>query len=104
MEYILQPDGALRFDAPDRIAAFARDRGLRLFGHTLVWYAQGRRLRALTGTAPASPTPIRYILAVVGRYRGQVVGWDVVNEAVARGRRGLARQPLERAAGRDRRT
>ncbi|HEX3407451.1 MAG TPA: endo-1,4-beta-xylanase, partial [Caulobacteraceae bacterium] len=40
MEYVLQADGSYRFDAPDRIAAFAADHGMRLFGHTLVWYAQ----------------------------------------------------------------
>ena len=40
MEYVVQADGSLRFDAPDRIAAFAADHGQRLFGHTLVWYAQ----------------------------------------------------------------
>lgn len=85
MEYILQADGALRFDAPDRIAAFAKARGLRLFGHTLVWYAQRpaafERLggdKATFGKAYGD-----YIGAVVGRYRGRAVGWDVVNEAVA---------------------
>lgn len=85
MEYVLQDDGGFRFDAPDRIAAFARSRGMRLFGHTLVWYAQSppaferldeRRARF----ADAYRT---YILAVVGRYRGLAAGWDVVNEAVA---------------------
>jgi len=85
MEYILQADGGLRFDAPDRIAAFAKARGLRLFGHTLVWYAQRP---AAFERLDAAPTTFRkaygdYIGAVVGRYRGRAVGWDVVNEAVA---------------------
>jgi len=40
MEYVVQPDGGLRFDAPDRIADFATDHGMRFFGHTLVWYAE----------------------------------------------------------------
>jgi endo-1,4-beta-xylanase len=84
MEYIVRDDGGFRFDAPDAIAAFAKARGLRLFGHTLVWYAQKppafERLdenRQRFGDAYRN-----YILAVVGRYRGQAVGWDVVNEAV----------------------
>lgn len=84
MEYIVQDDGRFRFDAPDRIAAFAKAHGLRFFGHTLVWYAQKppafERLdetRANFGQAYRN-----YILAVVGRYRGQTVGWDVVNEAI----------------------
>ncbi|MBO9557596.1 MAG: endo-1,4-beta-xylanase [Caulobacter sp.] len=85
MEYIVQPDGSFRFDAPDRIAAFARAHGMGLLGHTLIWYAQApdafqtldeRRI----GFADAYRN---YILAVVERYRGLAVGWDVVNEAVA---------------------
>jgi endo-1,4-beta-xylanase len=84
MEYILQPDGALRFDAPDRIADFARDRDLRLFGHALIWYAQDHAwFRALTGDrARFAAEYDRYIAAVAGRWRGQIVGWDVVNEPV----------------------
>jgi endo-1,4-beta-xylanase len=82
MEYILQDDGAMRFDAPDAIAAFARGHGMRLFGHNLVWYAQGSpAFERLTGDAFAR-TYRNYIVAVAGRYRGITSGWDVVNEPV----------------------
>ncbi|WP_132087379.1 endo-1,4-beta-xylanase [Caulobacter sp. BK020] len=85
MEYIVQPDGSFRFEAPDRIAAFARAHGMGLLGHNLVWYAQTpeafQRLdENRIGFADAYRN---YIHAVAGRYRGQVVGWDVVNEPVA---------------------
>jgi endo-1,4-beta-xylanase len=85
MEYIVQDDGSFRFDAPDRIAAFARTHGLRFFGHTLVWYAQSPPAfeRLDTGLVGFDVAYRNYIHAVVGRYRGQAVGWDVVNEAVA---------------------
>ena len=84
MEYILQSDGSLRFDAPDRIAYFARDLGLRLFGHALIWYAQDHPwFKALTGDrARFAAEYDRYIAEVAGRWRSQVVGWDVVNEPV----------------------
>jgi endo-1,4-beta-xylanase len=84
MEYILKDDGTLRFDRPDAIADFARDHGLRLFGHTLVWYAQNPAAFVRhDGDAKAFADAYhRYILAVVGRYRGRVAGWDVVNEPV----------------------
>jgi endo-1,4-beta-xylanase len=84
MEYILREDGSFRFDAPDAIAAFARDRGLSLFGHTLVWYAEDPvAFHPLDGQpGPFADALRNYILAVVGRYRGHVAGWDVVNEAV----------------------
>ena len=85
MEYIVQPDGSFRFDAPDRIAAFARAHGMGLLGHTLVWYAQAPEAFAQLDESRIkfSDAYRNYILAVAGRYRGQVVGWDVVNEAVA---------------------
>lgn len=85
MEYIVQEDGSFRFDAPDRIAAFARAHGMGLLGHTLVWYAQAPpAFQNLDESRIKFVDAYRnYILAVAGRYRGQVVGWDVVNEAVA---------------------
>ena len=91
MEYILEEDGSFRFDAPDAIAAFARDRGLRLFGHNLVWYAQDpEAFRRLDGQPQAFADAYRnYILAIAGRYAGQALGWDVVNEAVAEDGEGL---------------
>jgi endo-1,4-beta-xylanase len=85
MEYIVQRDGSFRFDAPDRIAAFARAHGMALLGHTLVWYAQAPDAFARLDEGRISFVDAyrNYILAVAGRYQGQVVGWDVVNEAVA---------------------
>ena len=85
MEYVVQPDGSFRFDAPDRIAAFARAHGMALLGHTLVWYAQAPDAFAKLDEGRISFVDAyrNYILAVAGRYRSQVVGWDVVNEAVA---------------------
>jgi endo-1,4-beta-xylanase len=92
MEYILQDgDGGFRFEAPDAIAAFARAHGMRLYGTTLVWYAQRpAAFERLDGDPAAFADAYRnYILAVAGRYRGQAVGWDTVNEAVAEDGEGL---------------
>lgn len=73
------------FTGPDRLAAFARDNGMALRGHTLLWHqAVPDWLR--NGGFP--PDDIRemlraYIQTFVGRYRGRISQWDVVNEAVA---------------------
>lgn len=83
MEYVVQPDGGYRFDAPDRIAAFCADHGLRLFGHTLVWYAQKPDAFVRLEGGAFRDAFEAYVGAVVGRYRGRAVAWDVVNEAVA---------------------
>ena len=91
MEYILNPDGSFRFDAPDAIAGFAKAHGMRLYATTLIWYAQDPvAFRRIDGSGQAFADAYRnYILAVAGRYRGQAAGWDVVNEAVAEDGDGL---------------
>jgi endo-1,4-beta-xylanase len=84
MERIVRDDGSFDFSAADAIAGFARDNGLRLYGTTLIWYAQ--RPAAFEhldeGRRSFADAYRNYILAVAGRYRGQAVGWDVVNEPV----------------------
>jgi endo-1,4-beta-xylanase len=82
MEYVVQGDGSYRFDAPDRIATFAADHGMRLFGHTLVWYAEKPAFFERLDGAAFRQAFEAYVQAVVGRYRGRAVGWDVINEAV----------------------
>jgi endo-1,4-beta-xylanase len=84
MEYVLQGDGGYRFDAPDRIVAFCAAHALRLFGHTLVWHQQKpTSFERLLGDASAFRAAYAaYITAVVGRYKGRIVAWDVVNEQV----------------------
>ena len=103
MEYILQDDGNFRFDRPDAIAAFARQHGMRLYATTLIWYAQNPpAFQRLDGTGQRFADAYRnYILAVAGRYRGQAVGWDTVNEAVAEDGNGLRDCIWSRNLGQD---
>ncbi len=84
MEYVVQPDGSFRFDRADAIAAFARAHGMRLFGHTLVWYAnEPDGFVKLDESRQSFEGALRnYVTAMVGRYRGLAAGWDVVNEPV----------------------
>ena len=79
------------FDSLDHLADFARQNGMILRGHTLLWHqAVPDWLRA--GNYP--PHAVRemlqaYIQTIVTRYRGRIGQWDVVNEAVAEGGEGL---------------
>ncbi len=84
MEYVVQADGSFRFDRADAIAAFARDRGMRLFGHTLVWYANEPEAFARLDESRQSfaGALANYVTAMVGRYRGLASGWDVINEPI----------------------
>lgn len=89
-ERILQPGFRYDFSASDRMVDWGHEQDLRVFGHCLVWYSQG--LDQFTEALPAARFAAefdRYISTVAGRYRGRMVGWDVVNEAVAEDGGGL---------------
>lgn len=88
--YVLRPT-ADRFDfgPADRLAAFARQRGLGLRGHTLLWNRDEFGAKWLPahdfGSRPreAAERMLRdHIRTVAGRYAGQIDSWDVVNETV----------------------
>lgn len=86
MEVILPEDVAIddawRWERPDRIAAFCKVNGLRLFGHTLIWYDQTvKAFRDLDGGPRFETEYRRYVDTVCRRYVG-AAGWDVVNEPV----------------------
>lgn len=96
------------FEAADRIAAFARENGMKLRGHTLVWHNQTPEwvFQARDGTPVDRRTLLermkRHIETVVGRYKDDVYCWDVVNEAVPdEGDEPLRRSPWLDVAGPD---
>ena len=76
--------GVFDFTRADAIVTFARANGLFVRGHTLVW-GQGLPGWLVNGhfTRDQATAILKaYIQAIVGRYRGEVVAWDVVNEAM----------------------
>ena len=78
-----QPD-VYDFRAADIIVAFARRHHMAVHGHTLAWYSQNPDwlLRGHFGRERLIAILRDHIATVVGRYRGRVSQWDVVNEAV----------------------
>src|SRR6478672_7376646 len=77
------------FEAADRYVAFGRDRGMAVIGHNLVWHSQTPRWvwdgpdGALADRATMLARMRTHISTVVGRYKGKIRGWDVVNEALS---------------------
>jgi endo-1,4-beta-xylanase len=101
MERTLGPGFTYDFQPSDRVVAFARDNGLRVHGHTVIWYSQGAEVFD-DATVPAKRFAAeydRYISTFVGRYRGRMAGWDVVNEPVAEDGDGLRDCHWSRALG-----
>ncbi|HKW09174.1 MAG TPA: endo-1,4-beta-xylanase, partial [Gemmatimonadaceae bacterium] len=80
--------GEFNFGPADRYVSFGERLGAVVIGHTLVWHNQTPAWvfhDADGGPAPRDTLIARlrsHIMAVVGRYKGRIRGWDVVNEAV----------------------
>jgi endo-1,4-beta-xylanase len=80
--------GVYTFGNADYLVKYAEDNGMNVVGHTLVWHSQtpdwvftdenGNDLSREELLARMED----HIKTVVGRYKGRIKGWDVVNEAV----------------------
>jgi endo-1,4-beta-xylanase len=76
------------FDAADRYVAWGEENDMFIVGHTLIWHNQTPRW-AFEGEGDqpldretALSRIKEHIDTVVGRYKGRINGWDVVNEAI----------------------
>jgi endo-1,4-beta-xylanase len=93
---LLVGENAFKFDAihpaqttfnftdTDALVAFAQANGMAVRGHTLVWHNQipGWLTNGNFTRDQVIAIMRDHIMTVVGRYRGQIVAWDVVNEAI----------------------
>ncbi len=76
------------FHAADQFVKFGEDNGMAIIGHCLIWHSQIPRWFFVDDKGnDVSPKVLRqrmkdHIQTVVGRYKGRVKGWDVVNEAI----------------------
>lgn len=86
---IIQPvEGEFNFTLADQFVQFGVDNQMHMVGHTLIWHSQapewffvdekGNRVTPEVLTERMRT----HIHTVVGRYKGRVHGWDVVNEAI----------------------
>ena len=77
------------FATSDAMVEWCEQNGVKVWGHTLLWHAQtGRWFFQDADGQPASRELAlerlkKHIFTVAERYKGKVVGWDVVNEAIA---------------------
>lgn len=71
------------FEAPDKFVQLGEQNNMFIVGHTLVWHSQlSDWLGELTDSTEMSNALTNHIQTIVGRYRGRINGWDVVNEAL----------------------
>ncbi len=101
-------EGRFDFKAGDAFVDFATAKGLRVVGHCLVWAKDDRTPPWFfqDGDKPASRELLldrmkTHIQTVVGRYKGKLAAWDVVNEALDDGELFLRESGWTRASGED---
>jgi endo-1,4-beta-xylanase len=73
----------------DAIVNFAVSNGLKVRGHNLCWHTQAPRWMFVDSAGKQVKKEVllarlkAHIKAVVGRYKGKIYAWDVVNEAIS---------------------
>lgn len=78
--------GAFTFDDADAVLQFADDHGQQVRGHNLVWAQDSftpQWVKDISDPAALRAAVHAHIDAVLGRYRGRVRRWDVVNEPLS---------------------
>jgi endo-1,4-beta-xylanase len=83
-------EDAYNWTTSDALVQRCLDSNIKIWGHTLVWHAQTANWFFQPGVDGQPVTRElaiarlkNHIMTVVGRYKGRVIGWDVVNEAIA---------------------
>ena len=83
MAYLQPEPGEFRFKHADALVAWAREQGIVLHGHALVWHNQAPKwMNELEGSAERFEAVLESHVDTVARHYGnQLVSWDVLNEA-----------------------
>ncbi len=103
---LIEPrEGEWRWDLPDRLVDFGTRHRMHIAGHVLVWHSQAPSwlfVDAKGAVADKKRLLQRmdtHIRTLVGRYRGRIAIWDVVNEAIEEDQQGWRKSPWFRIAG-----
>ena len=88
MQYVQPEEGVFNFKSSDALLHIADKAGMEVVGHALVWHHQVPHwiFKDSEGNPVSRKVLIQrmkdHIFEVVGRYKGKIKYWDVVNEAV----------------------
>ena len=86
---VIEPlEGKFDFTKSDQFVKFGKQNKMFIIGHTLIWHSQVPAWFFVDQNGKDVSREVliermrKHITTVVGRYKGQVNGWDVVNEAL----------------------
>jgi len=87
-EWVHPSRGTYHFGPSDAFVDFGVKHNMTIIGHTLIWHSQVPRwvFEDANGKPLGRDALLAvmrdHIMTVVGRYKGRIKGWDVVNEAL----------------------
>ncbi|TWU08487.1 endo-1,4-beta-xylanase [Stieleria varia] len=82
-ERVHPQESTWRFEQPDALVQWATENKMSVHGHTLVWHAQTDDWFFRDGDREVVKQRMKdHIDTLVGRYKGKIQSWDVVNEAI----------------------
>lgn len=87
-EEIQPKEGEFDFTKSDQFVDFGQKNHMFIIGHTLIWHSQAPAWLFVDKDGKDVSREVliermrKHITTLVGRYKGRVQGWDVVNEAI----------------------
>ncbi|KAF2826900.1 endo-beta-1,4 xylanase [Ophiobolus disseminans] len=73
--------GTFSWTTADQTVAFAKENNILIRGHTTVWHSQlASWVSQIRDKATLTTVMQDHINALLGRWKGQIYGWDVINE------------------------
>ncbi len=84
MRHVARDPHVYTWAKADALVEFAEANQMQVHGHALVWHTSTPAwLEEFSGSDEEFEAVVRdYITAIVGRYKGRITSWDVVNEAL----------------------
>ncbi|MGB5818171.1 MAG: endo-1,4-beta-xylanase [Saonia sp.] len=81
--FIHPEKNSYNFKAADKYVALGERNEMHIVGHTLVWHSQlPKWVNTIKDSSEMAQTLKKHIDTLVGRYKGKIHTWDVVNEAL----------------------
>lgn len=84
MSYLHPSESSFTFGQADELVSFASANGMSVHGHTLIWHADYQVPAFMKNYGGDFAAMLKnHVQTIVSHFRGKVVSWDVVNEALA---------------------
>ena len=87
-EVIHPKKNEFNFNLSDKFVEFGERNNMKIIGHTLIWHSQLSRWFCVDENGNDVSADVlkermrNHIHTIVGRYKGRIKGWDVVNECI----------------------